>query len=260
MTLPQEIGEDFRVMGRQNGVGSSAGHGRAGCETSRAMVRRGVFHGGGLLWAGAIFALGASDSFAADPLPTPFEIYVDPLVLRSGLGATALEANVRLRGVPADGLYSYGIRLAYSADLLRIDGASSIEVPSFLDHNGPVDGGALRLSGDGFAAVKGTIDIQSPSLQPYTGELLATFRLVPVNPLKTGTSPLELSVFRTLGDSESIFVTGTGGVLDGNLTLTGGQVVITPEPGTSALLGLGIALGGSACWIMRSTRSGSPVT
>ena len=77
--------------------------------------------------------------------------------------------------------------------------------------------------------------------------------------LATDIDPIAVEVTAENAERNQV-PTGTGGVLDGNLTLTGGQVVITPEPGTSALLGLGIALGGSACWIMRSTRSGSPVT
>jgi len=180
----------------------------------------------------------ASVVFAQAPAGT-FELYVDPVHSTPGLGVTRFEASVRLRGLPSEGLFSYGVLLSYPANLLTVAGLGDIQLPRELDFNGPNGAGASREVGVGYAAVKGTVDFLGATVNPYRGELLATFRLDSVNPFQAASGRLEVSIYRTLGDSESVFVTGAGGVLDKGAVLTGGTFAMIPEPGALALLVLG---------------------
>ncbi len=182
--------------------------------------------------------LHASVVFAQAPTGT-FELYVDPVHSKPAFGVTRFDASVRLRGLPPEGLFSYGVLLSYPANLLTVAGLEDIQVPGELDFNGPNGAGASREIGVGYTAVKGTIDLLATTINPYRGELLATFRLASVNPFQTASGRLEVSIYRTLGDSESVFVTGTGGVLDSGAVLTGGTFAVIPEPGVLGLLALG---------------------
>ncbi len=189
---------------RLTGVGSPAvGSRRATSNRSRRCTPR---FGNAVLLAGCLLLSGASQSAVAGPNdpppgPVPFEIFVDPPQTTLGLGATSFEARIRMRGAPAEGLFSYGVQLTFPSELLKLEGDSPIIVPADLDHNGPVLGGALRFTGDGTASVKGTVDFQSSSLQPYLGDLLATVRFAPVDASKPGSGHLNLDFFRTLGST-----------------------------------------------------------
>lgn len=178
------------------------------------------------------------------PAPGPFEIYLDPSETQVGLGPEGFDASLRIRGMPEEGLFSFGVKVTFPEHLLRVEGPASIRLPAELDFNGPLGAGALRLLGPGVAAFKGTVDLSSLSLRPFTGDVLATVHFVANDPTQTGTGRLGLEPFRTLGDTESIFVTSSGQVLDDQTLLVGGQFTVIPEPGTGWLLGAGFLAGG----------------
>lgn len=178
------------------------------------------------------------------PAPGPFEIYLDPSETQVGFGPEGFDASLRIRGMPEEGLFSFGVQVTFPEKLLRVEGPGSIRLPAELDFNGPFGAGAFRLLGPGVAAFKGTVDLSSLSLRPFTGDVLATVHFVANDPTQTGTGRLGLEPFRTLGDTESIFVTSSGQVLDEQTLLVGGQFTVIPEPGTGWLLGAGFLAGG----------------
>lgn len=182
--------------------------------------------------------LHASVVLAQAPTGT-VELYVDPVHSKPEFGVTGFDASIRLRGLPPEGLFSYGVLLSYPANLLTVAGLEDVQLPRELDFNGPNGAGASREIGVGYAAVKGTVDLLSTTVEPYHGEWLATFRLASVNPFQTASGRLEVSIYRTLGNSESVFVTGAGEVLDSGVVLTGGTFAVIPEPGVLGLLALG---------------------
>lgn len=93
---------------------------------------------------------------------------------------------------------------------------------------------------------KGTVD---PSVLPpkgYTDSLLATFVLTDLSTKVGGSYPLQLELFRTLGATESVFVTAGGEQLDARLVFGSAMVDVIPEPSLVALVVLGLL-----CWPAR---------
>jgi len=203
----------------------------------------------GLLLAQAQASIGTPTPYGVlpsgpAPAPGPFELYLDPSESLVGLGPEGFDAAVRVRGMPEEGLFSFGIRVTFPDNLLRLDGPAAIRLPAELDFNGPFGSGALRSIEPGVASFKGTVDLSTLTLRPFTGDILATVHFVAKDPNQTGTGQLGLEPYRTLGDTESIFVTSSGQVLDGQASFVGGQFTVIPEPGTGWLLGAGFLAGG----------------
>ena len=65
---------------------------------------------------------------------------------------------VELGTVIPEGLFSFGVRLVYDPILGGVVSEDAILVPPALDYNGAQGPGALKAIGQGFAAVKGTVD------------------------------------------------------------------------------------------------------
>jgi hypothetical protein len=110
------------------------------------------------------------------------------------------------------GLFSYGVKLTFNPLSASIGSVNAIAVPSALDFDG-FDPGAQRAVGSGFAAVRGTIN--STTFVPYGGTVLAS---VVITDLPTsGPYTLGLQLYQTLGNSEQVFLDGSGAVLDNSI-------------------------------------------
>lgn len=135
-----------------------------------------------------------------------------------------------------EGLFSFGVRVDFDPNAVSLSDVAGIQVPSALDFNG-FSSGAARATGQGFAGAKGNID--QSLFRPYADSLLATFQFRDLG----GDKPyrLDLKIFRTLGDSEQVFLDGSGAVLDRDVVLSSAQVTAVPEPVNGALLLTGLA-------------------
>lgn len=153
-----------------------------------------------------------------------------------------VRVTVLIDPVPEAGLFSYGLRIAWDAAMARVESASSVVIPPPLAFNGVQGPGPMIALGDGFAAAKGTVDIFAADVQAYSGNVLATVVLRNLSGEVGRSYPLALELYRTLGASESIFVTGKGEVLDGMLSLGSGLIVVIPEFSAAHLLVLGTCL------------------
>jgi hypothetical protein len=153
-----------------------------------------------------------------------------------------IPVNVVIDPLPSSGLFSYGVNVNFDPARALLE-SMGIHVPPPLDFNGVLGPGALAASGTGFAAVKGTVSFSVQPLTPYSGALLATFLVTDKSALVGSSYTLGLSLFRTLGPGETVFVDGKGNSLDGSLAFGSTLIEVVPEPGTVKLL----ALGGCCC-------------
>jgi hypothetical protein len=163
---------------------------------------------------------------------------------RSAYGAAPGETftvTAQIDPVPVGGLFSFGIQLLFEPANARVSSDRAIVVPLALDFNGPAGAGALKAITPDSAAVKGSVDPAILPPQGYTGSSLASFEVTDLS-LSPGKSyQLRLGLFRTLGPTESVFVSGTGEQLDGNLTFGTATVELIPEPNVvSFLLAFGL--------------------
>lgn len=166
-----------------------------------------------------------SDYYTTVDVPVSIRVSIDPLF-------------------PAR-LFSYGVKLVYSPSLGLVIDPADIIVPPYIDFNGVLGPGALRGTGEGFAGVKGTVDVFTEPGQGYGESLLATFV---VNGEKLGDYAFLIELYNTLGPTESIFIDNTGKVWDRNIRFGFAQFHVVPEPGSAFLIALGslalILLGG----------------
>lgn len=160
----------------------------------------------------------------------------DYSVVPSSLTAVTIELG---SAIP-EGLFSYGVRLVYDSILGRMVNENDIFVPPPLNYNGAHGVGAIRAVGEGFAAVKGTVDALAIPAVYYVGTELVTFNILALTP---GDYTVSLELYRTLGPTESVFVSGTGAVLDSQLRFGTAVIHVVPEPACSVLAGGGL-LGG----------------
>jgi hypothetical protein len=149
----------------------------------------------------------------------------------------SVSVNVVIDPVPANGIFSYGVRLGIP--LVGV-AASSITVPPPLDFNGVLGAGALKAFEDGFAGVKGTVDFSSTSVQSYPGSLLSTILLADMSGYFGAAYELHLEFFRTVGPSETLFVDGLGTSLDDRIIFGSTVIMVIPEPSTGSLFAAGL--------------------
>ncbi|MFO1499877.1 MAG: hypothetical protein U1G07_16040 [Verrucomicrobiota bacterium] len=158
-----------------------------------------------------------------------FRVHFDQSSYRvSPDGSVAI--GVLIDPVPLSGLFSYGMKVVFDDAFARVESASAISLPPPLDYNGVQGPGADRLVGSGFAAVKGTVNFELSPGQAYSGALLATFNVKNLVGAAGQSYPLSLELYRTLGPTESVFVTGAGETLDGQLAFGTTTIDVVPEP------------------------------
>lgn len=150
------------------------------------------------------------------------------------------------------GLFSFGAEVSYESTKAQVVGSSALETASPLDFFQFVPG-ALTEVDAGRAASKGNIDQVPEPVVPYTGSLLMKLTMTNLAS-PTDLYPLELDFFRTLGDTEQIFLNGAGGVLDDDIVFGRAWVRVVPEP-TAAVLSL-LAVLPLAWQRRRATRAG----
>jgi hypothetical protein len=162
-----------------------------------------------------------------------------------------IPVSVVIDPVPGGGLFSYGVSVSFdpAGTLLAFAG---INVPKDLDFNGVLGPGASQMITDGAAAVKGTVNFSLVPIQAYSGAVLATFLVTDRSGVAGSSTPLTLSLYRTLGPSEHVFVDGQGQALDDKLTFGSTTITVIPEPGILSLL----LVGGCCCWY-RATQGAS---
>lgn len=226
------MGSNSENPGRAFGMSQRGLQGVARRATSLLLYSTAIFHGGSTHAQGTV----------------PFEVYVDPRESVVNAATATFDASIRMRGLPEEGLFSYGVQVFYPTDILAVAGPGSVSLVEALDFNGPFRLGALKSLSPGVVGIKGTVDLGTPTLTPYTGELLATVHFQLASPTTFGKGTLELTEFRTLGPAESIFVTPSGSVLDSGVTFQGGSFSVIPEPSPSWLLGIGLVAGAGYCF------------
>jgi len=162
------------------------------------------------------------------------------------LGET-VPVRIEIKSTLPVGLFSYGLRLVYAPEMGRVESVNGIYVPAELDFDGVMGPGARREVGDGFGAVKGTVDFFADPAKFYTGKLLAAFDLTCEH---AGDYLLELELYRTIGPTETVFVAGDGISLDEMLEWGTATIVVIPEVKPALLLVLGLG----CLWALRRRR------
>lgn len=152
-----------------------------------------------------------------------------------------------------EGLFSFGVSVGFDVGNASVTDVNSVGVVGALNHFGVSDGAFIQVNTQS-ASAKGNIDQAASPLVSYDGTELATISL---NNLLAApaTYQLTLSEFRTLGDTEQIFIDGTGTVLDDSITFGTAIVRVVPEPvlGTTTLVTIGLL-----CIVCRHNRSTRP--
>jgi hypothetical protein len=90
--------------------------------------------------------------------------------------------------------------------------------------------GLNLIVGPGSAGAKGSVDPSVLPPQGYTGSALASFQITDLSLAPGKSYQLRLELFRTLGPTESVFVSGQGDQLDGNISFGTAFVEVVPEP------------------------------
>jgi hypothetical protein len=168
----------------------------------------------------------------------------------------AIPIRVEFTSTAPVALFSYGFRLLYDPASGVALNSADITVPAALDFNGPEGANAVVEMAAGVAGVKGTVNFFGDPIQYYGDSLLSTFQF---RPLSVGEYDLRLELFRTLGQTEDVFVSADGAKLDAQISFGQAKLSVIPEPGTSHLFLIGSALFGWACFgKYPSTRRESP--
>lgn len=210
---------------------------RCGLRLANVLVVAGVHRmRNGAILLGLV--LGVSSGLT-DVLPVGFE----RLGYVAGLGEI-IPVRVELKSTLPVGLFSYGLRLVYAPELGGVVDVTAISAPAELDFDGVAGPGARKEVGAGFGAIKGTVDFFADPARFYSGTLLATFN---VSCNRLGDYLLALELYRTLGPTESVFVSGEGVSLDELLEWGTATLTVIPEPRTVVFLMLGIG----CVWLLR---------
>jgi hypothetical protein len=94
--------------------------------------------------------------------------------------------------------------------------------------------------------VKGTVSFSVQPLTSYPGALLATFLVTDRTLSAGGSYQIGLSLFRTLGPTETVFVDGAGHALDGGITFGSAEIEVVPELRSTEFIFLA-----AGCWLVR---------
>ncbi len=156
----------------------------------------------------------------------------------------AIPIRVEFTSTTPVALFSYGFRLLYDPACGAALNPADITIPAALDFNGPEGANAVVETTAGLAGVKGTVNFFGDPIQYYGDTLLSTFQF---RPLFMGEYDLRLELFRTLGQTEDIFVAADGTKLDSQISFGQAKLSVIPEPGTSSLFLLGSAVFGWVC-------------
>ena len=154
-------------------------------------------------------------------------------------GQSSVPVGILIDPAPEAGLFSYGVTLKFDSAMASVPDSSAVKVVPPLNFDGVRGAGANIQLAAGTASVKGSVDTSLPAGTAYSGSLIGVFEVK--NQAPAGSSYLlELSLNRTLGPSESVFVDGKGQVLDSGLTFGTAQIIVqVPEPGMLSLVGIG---------------------
>lgn len=132
--------------------------------------------------------------------------------------------------VPAGGLFSFGVQLLFEPTNVQIASDRAIVVSAALNFNGPAGIGALKVIGPGSAGAKGSIDPSILPPQGYIGSSLVSFQITDLSLAPGQSYQVRLGLFRTLGPTESVFVSGNGEQLDNDIAFGTALVEVVPEP------------------------------
>lgn len=172
----------------------------------------------------------------------PVRIDFDQPHYQASLG-TPIAIRTRLDAPVPAGLFSYGLRLVFDPRAGGLITEGGIITPAPLNFNGVEGPGALKSIETDNAAVKGTIDVFADPQVYFAGTDFVVFDISFSNP---GEYELGLASFRTLGPTESIFVSGDGTDLDDLIQFGTATLTVVPEPGVARL----VILGGFAWFLL----------
>lgn len=171
----------------------------------------------------ALIALFAANHFEAN---AQHSIQFDQAryVIRPG---ESFAVQVRMVPPPADGLFSFGVRVGFPESAATAEGVGTITIPPTLSTDGPNRNAPVVGVGAGFVEAKGCADIFDERLPVSNAEVLLT---VVLRDRGAGPYPLSLAGFNTLGPTEQIFVSGAGAVLDQEISFGSAEVVYSDGP------------------------------
>jgi hypothetical protein len=138
--------------------------------------------------------------------------------------------------VPPGGLFSFGVQILFEPANVQIASTRAIVVPAPLNFNGPLGAEAVKVVSPGMAGARGSVDPIILPPQGYVGSTLVSFQLSDVSGSVGDSYQIELGLFRILGPTESVFVSGTGDRLDSNLTFGMAHVEVIPEPSVISII------------------------
>ncbi len=175
----------------------------------------------------ALVVLLLAQSLTARPL-----LRFDQPIYRVAEPGSPLEVSILLDGdhlrpddqVLKPGLFSYALQVAFDPEKAKAARDPAAQVPDQLDFFG-LDQGAFQRQEAGSVAVKGNISPISEPVAPYHGTVLARFSLQNLAP-HGDQYDLSLSLFRTLGLNEQLFLDGDGKSLDADLLLGTARVTV----------------------------------
>ncbi len=173
-------------------------------------------------------------TLATDGLATP-RIHFDQSEYRIS-NNQPLEMQILIDGEPRtipddaipSGLFSYGVQVQVDAVNAELDTAA--QVPAELDFFGFDAGASREQIRPGVIAIRGNVNRRANPIENYDGSLLATVSLLNLAPALSEYK-VSLSLFRTLGPTQQVFLDGKGNVLDSTITFESAVVRIDSLPG-----------------------------
>ncbi len=166
----------------------------------------------------------------------------------------SVKAALVIDPLPSEGLFGFAARLVYDGKFLRIDGVGAITLPAALDNDGVFGPGAFKAVESNAAAVRGSVDPLLARPGAYRGQELATFTITDVSGTVGSSSEVKIEFFRTLGPTETTFVSGDGLDLDRQIQFSTSIFQVVPEPSVGW-----VALGGVLTWLCIGGRKGASI-
>lgn len=133
-----------------------------------------------------------------------------------------LTASVETDQAIPGGLFSFGLGIEILGDN-GIMGAVRIDPVAALNFNGPFGIGAQIFDEDNIGGSKGTLDFFDLGATGYSNQKLGDAKIAS---LPAGTYSLKLLPLLSLGATEQLFVSGTGAVLDAELTFGSSSLTV----------------------------------